>query len=50
MTGEFRKRSGKDSLLRSQTEEYRLGKGQICEVRTWAVTSSQNFGPVQDSG
>jgi hypothetical protein len=39
-TGEFRKRSGKDPLLRSQVEEYRLGGGRICEVRTRAVTGS----------
>jgi hypothetical protein len=45
-TEEFQKRSGQDSLLRSQTEEYRLDKGRICEVWTWAVTGSQNFRPV----
>jgi hypothetical protein len=33
--------SGKNSLFRSQTEKYR-----ICEVRSWAVTGSQDFGRV----
>jgi len=45
-TREFRKRSGQDSFLGSPTEEYRICTNRICEVRTWAFTGSQDFGPV----
>ena len=47
---EFRKRSGKNPLIRSETKKYRVSSGRIYKIRARAVTGSQEFGPVADSG